>query len=340
MSRVTEYSKLMRLKAMGVSNVAIFGALSVSGVIELHHFLLLFFIGVAFNILGFVLNDYIDIEIDKKSEDLSDRPLVKGTITKESALRLVFFLYILIFLLAIIFWDLLSLVTLFIALILGTIYDCYGKKFLFSDIILAASIAFFCIFGALTISPKIGMLTVIIVILIFTHVLFFNIIEGGLKDAYTDQKIKARTAAVYMGVKTKPDIYIPKSFKAFAVILESTSAIIVFLPFLIIPKIYRFEFWYIQVILLIILTVSLFLTMYKMLNMKSFDRDKIRTEIVKQEAKRYIITAVILIGVTGFFWPIILILLPFIWAFIWFLIFKFIFHEKLARASRLLILFK
>jgi fatty acid desaturase len=76
--------------------------------------------------------------------------------------------------------------------------------------------------------------------------------------------------------------------------------------------------------------------MIKMLNIKFFDREKIRTEIVKQEAKRYIITAVILIAFTGFFWPIILILLPFIWAFIWFLVFKFIFHEKLARASRLL----
>lgn len=337
MSRVTEYSKLMRLKAMGVSNVAIFGALSVTGLLELHHFLLLFFIGVAFNILGFVLNDYFDMEIDRKSEDLSERPLVKGTITKESALRLALFFYIMIFLLAIIFFrDLLPLFTLLIAVILGTIYDSYGKKFLSSDIILAASIAFFCLFGAFTISNNIRLLTVIIVSLVFTHVLFFNIIEGGLKDADTDQKTGARTAAVCLGVKTKPDAYIPKSFKTLAITLESTSAILVFLPFIIIPKMYRFEFWYTQVILLILLTGSLFVTIFKMLNMKFFDREKIRTEIVKQETKRYIITAVILIGITGFLWPMILILMPFIWAFIWFLVFKFIFHEKLARASRLL----
>ena len=337
MSNVTEYSKLMRLKAMGVSNVAVFGALSVTGLLELHHFFLLFFIGIAFNVLGFVLNDYFDMEIDRKSEDLSERPLVKGTISKESALRLALFLYIMIFLLAFIFFrDLLSLSTLLIAVILGTIYDCYGKNFLASDIILAASIAFFCLFGAFTTSFNIGLLTVVIVSLVFTHVLFFNIIEGGLKDAENDQKIGARTAAVCLGVKTKPDVFIPMSFKALAITLESTSAILVFLPFIIIPKMYKFEFWYIQTIILILLTGSLFVTIFKMLNMKFFDRERIRTEIVKQEAKRYIITALILLGITGFLWPIILLLMPFIWAFICFLIFKFIFREKLARASRLL----
>lgn len=337
MSSVTEYSKLMRLKAMGVSNVAIFGALSVTGLLELHHFLLLFFIGVAFNILGFVLNDFFDMEIDRKSEDLSERPLVKGTISKESAFRLVLFLYIVILLLAFIFFrDFLPLSMLFIALILGTIYDCYGKKFLGSDIVLAASIAFFCLFGAFTISLNIGLPTIIIVMLIFSHVLFFNIIEGGLKDVYTDQKTRARTVAVCLGVKTKPDVYIPTSFKVLTISLESMSAILVFLPFIIVPQMYRSDFFYIQIILLILLTGSLFVTIIKMLNIKFFDRERIRTEIVKQEAKRYIITAIILIGVSGLLWPIILILMPFIWAFIWYLVFKFIFHEKLARASRLL----
>lgn len=337
MSRVTEYSKLMRLKAMGVSNVAVFGALSVTGLLELHHFLLLFFIGVAFNILGFVLNDYFDIEIDRKSEDLAERPLVKGTVSSRSALRIALFLYVVIFTLALIFFrDLVSLSMLMLAVILGTVYDCYGKSFLVSEIILAGAMALFCLFGAFTVSSKLGLLTWIIVFLVFIHVIFFIVVEGGLKDADNDRKSASKTAAVYLGVKTKPDIYIPISFKALAISVESCAAIIVFLPFLIIPEMYNFEFWYIQVIVLLLITGSLFVTMIRMLNMKSFDRENIRNEIVKQEAKRYIIAVIILMGVTGFLWPFILILMPFIWAFVWFLIFKFIFHEKLPRVSRLL----
>jgi len=327
----------MRLKAMGVSNVAVFGALSVTGLLELHHFLLLFFIGVAFNVLGFVLNDYFDMEIDKRSEDLAERPLVKGTVSSRSALGIALFLYVVIFTLALIFFrDLLSLSMLTLAVIFGTIYDCYGKSFLVSEIILAGAMALFCLFGAFTVSSNLGLLTWVIVFLVFIHVLFFIVVEGGLKDADNDRKLASRTAAVYLGVKNKPDVYIPISFKALAISIEFISAIVVFLPFLIIPEMYNFEFWYIQIIVLLFITGNLFITMIRMLNMKSFDRENIRNEIVKQEAKRYIITVIILMGVTGFLWPFILILMPFIWAFVWFLIFKFIFHEKLPRVSRLL----
>ncbi len=337
MSRAVEYAKLLRLKSMGISNVAVFGALSVTGSLELHHFLLLFLIGVAFNILGFVLNDYFDVKIDKTSMDLFERPLVKGTVSSRSALRISLILYLFIFILALFFFrDLLSLLMLTLAVIFGTIYDCYGKSFLVSELILAGAMSLFCLFGAFTVSSNFGLLTWIIVFLVFVHVLFLIVVEGGLKDADNDRKSESKTAAVYLGVKTKPEMSIPISFKALAIFIESCAAFIVFLPFLIIQDVFNFEFWYIQVIVLLLVTGSLFVTIIRMLNMKSFDREKIRNVIVEQEAKRYIIIVIILMGVTGFLWSLILILIPFIWAFIWFLIFKFIFHEKLPRVSRLL----
>ena len=54
MSGITEYTKLMRLKAIGVSNIAVFGALCVNGSLESTHFVTLFSIGTLFNTFGFV----------------------------------------------------------------------------------------------------------------------------------------------------------------------------------------------------------------------------------------------------------------------------------------------
>lgn len=323
--KIKEYAKLTRLKAMGISTIAVVGAISIKGTLEISHFLILFFIGIIFNILGFVLNDYVDIDIDKESKDLSERPLVKGTISRKTALRISISCYILIFSLAFIFFrDFLSLLMLTLAVSLGTIYDCFGKKFLGSDFVLAAGIAFFCLFGAATASPNIGMLTMIIASLIFTHVLFFNIIEGGLKDADNDRRSGAKTTAVYMGVKTESHVYIPKKFKVLALSIEFTSAILVFLPFLIFPEIYLSDFWYLQIIALLVLTISLFLSIVKMLNIKSFDRQKVTMIITKHEIKRYIIVPVILMSFCDIRWLLIILSLP----TIWYLSFTIILHDK------------
>ena len=46
----------------------------------------LIIIGILSGIYAFVLNDYYDVEVDKLSKDLSNRALVKGTISKKTAI--------------------------------------------------------------------------------------------------------------------------------------------------------------------------------------------------------------------------------------------------------------
>jgi 4-hydroxybenzoate polyprenyltransferase len=330
---IKEYARLMRLKAMGISTIAVFGALSVTGSLEIWHFLCLFLIGIPFNILGFVLNDINDLEIDKKSKELSERPLVKGTVSIRSAKIVSIICVVLIFSLTIFFFrDLFVLLILTISVFLGMVYDFWGKRFLGSDFILAASIALFCFFGALTVTHRIEKFTLIIVPLIFIHVLFFNMIEGGFKDAKNDKESGAKTIAVALGITTDSKFFIPKSFRIIAIIVELSAAFLVFLPFVLFPEMYHFEYWYIQLIILILLTMSLVRTMVTMLNMKFFDRVNVRNIITKQEIKRNIVTVVLLISVAGVFWSIVLVLIP----ILWYLFFSFFLFEKPFIPSKML----
>jgi len=330
---IKEYAKLIRLKAMGVSTMAVLGALSVKGTLEIKQFLILFFMGIILNILGFVLNDYIDFDIDKRSKELSDRPLVKGTISRKTALIISIICYIILFGTALIFYrKFLPLLILTIALALGTIYDIFGKKFLGSDIPLSASIALFCLFGATTVSSEISKITIIISAIYFTHVLYFNIIEGGFKDADNDKISGAKTTAAYMGVNNKPEIYVPANFKALAISIETISAVLILLPFIIIPKYtYDFDYWYIQLVILLILIITIFISSIKMLYLKIFDRKKVAMTITKQEVKRYMTIPILLISFADIRWIIFILLLP----TIWYLSYTIIFHEKPFRSKML-----
>jgi len=323
--KIKEYTRFLRLKALGVSTIAVIGALSVRGTMEVTQFLILFFIGALYTSLGFVLNDYVDLEIDKGSKELFDRPLVKKTISKKKAQGIIILFYALIISTAILFFhNVISLVFLSISLIFGTIYDCYGKKFLGSDITLSTSVAFLCLFGATTVTTEIRLLTIIIASIYFMHVLFFNIIEGGFKDADNDRKYGAKTTASYLGVINQPEVYIPQTFKILTIVIETITAIFVFLPFLIFSEIYTFSFWYIQIVILIILTISIFVSSIKMLKLKIFERKKVTIHIAKQEVKRYMIIPILLLGLSNVAWILFVLLLP----SIWYLAFIGIFREK------------
>jgi len=89
-SIISDYVKLLRLPGLGgLTTPAVFGALSV-GVKDLPILLILLLIGAFSVIYNFVLNDWADIEIDKLTSELHESPLVKGTISKKTAIFICF----------------------------------------------------------------------------------------------------------------------------------------------------------------------------------------------------------------------------------------------------------
>jgi len=93
---------------MGLTAVApVLGALSMwdVGSLELWKLCVLFLIGSMSHIYGFVINDVIDIRLDKLSKDLSARPLVRGSITRRAAVIFAVSCMIGSFLLSLIFFS-------------------------------------------------------------------------------------------------------------------------------------------------------------------------------------------------------------------------------------------
>ena len=332
-----EYAKLIRLKSLGMSMIPVIGALSVSGDLFIRDFILLFFIGVLINATGFMLNDLIDRNRDEVSPDFEDRPMVQSILSPQLVSKLIVF-FILITLITVIlyFQNLLALLALIIGSGFGILYDIFGKKIYGSDILLASAFASFCLFGMLTQSGKLSSYNIILILLIFFQVLYFNVIEGGLKDAYNDRKTGAKTIAVKLEVRIIPEIKIPTKFKILALVLESIIFGLIISLFLFVTRIYEFRYWFITIIFLLIIGLSFNYTMFKMLNMKKFQRNIIRDMIGKQELKRYLIYLGLLTMITGFLWPVLLILIPVLWALVWMFIFKVMYHCPLPRTSRLL----
>ncbi len=318
---ISDYARLLRLPGLGgLATPAIFGAIS-ADVTELSLLAILFLIGVFSVIYGFVLNDYADVEIDKLTSELYDRPLVKGTISRKTALFICFLCVLGAYLTIILLYynreitnfRILAVICISVAGILGCIYNLYGKKIVGSDFLVAISNGLMVLFGALAVTQEytINIVTWVIVVLTFNQLLYMNAIEGGLKDADHDFKINVKNIALVTGVKVKKNnnLVVPNVFKIFGLVIRLFSAFLVFIPFIFFG--YPYEIWQIAVLLLLI--ISVFYATITMLNMKKFDRTRLRKIISAQAYLRYSMVPIMLISIIGVLGGLILIFFPILW---------------------------
>ncbi len=315
MKKFSAYMKLLRLPGLGgLAIPPVFGAISV-GIYDFYNLALLFAIGCFSAIFGFVLNDYADVELDKLVKELHGKPLVSGIISRKSAVAICIFCVLFTFLFAFILWkgenfdDLKfsAIFVLFLAGILGTIYNLYGKKIAGSDFMVALSMAFVFLFGALAFA-KPTLLTWIIFWLTFNQTLHMNAVEGGIKDADHDFIMGVKNIALTAGVKVEGNrIFIPWHFKAFGLAIRLSSACLIFIPF-----IYGLSYYIWQIVLLFLLIALVILIEIRLLWLKKFDRKQIRKLIASAAFARYSIVPIMLIskiGMISFF----LVALPLLW---------------------------
>lgn len=317
--RISDYARLLRLPGLGgLATAPVFGAMSV-GYFDLKGLIVLFFIGTLSTIFGFVLNDIIDVSVDKLSKDLYNRPLVKGTISKNTASAIVIMSFILTFIVIFLFFynDKLTfyigLLCIIISAISGSIYNFYGKKIIGSDIFVGLSEGLLVLFGGYIVlqDGSINILTWVIAILTFNQMFYMNAIENGLKDSDHDYLKKVKNIALKLGVKVDEykKLNIPLSFKSIGLGIRLFSAGIVFIPFLFYRNSY--EFWHIGLLLMFV--IFFLILSIRFLSLKKFDRNKIRKLIMGQALVRYMIVPIMLIPFIGNLYAFILIILPFVW---------------------------
>lgn len=317
MSKIQAYAKLLRVPGIGgLAIPAVIGAMTV-GQFDFFNLALLFIIGAFAALYGFILNDYADIEVDKLSEDLKGKPLVSGEISVNKALMICVFFILFSFLLIFILWfgetlDLFKFgaaLSLFLAGILGSIYDFYGKSFVGSDFLVALSMGFVFLFGALSFGEP-NIITWAIFVLTFNNILHMNAIEGGIKDADHDYKIGVKNIAFTSGVKVSGvNIIIPVIFKAFSMGIRFFSAFLLFMPFVFFK--YPYHIW--QIIILAFATLGVIFFSVKLLSIKTFERNQIRKYIAIQSFLRYSLVPLMLVSIIPLIYSLILIVFPIVW---------------------------
>lgn len=326
--KLKEYVKLARIEYSGFSCVIVIGALSVKGsALEVTDAILLFLLNVLTLIWGFIHNDYCDFEYDKLPEELSERPLVKGTVSRRSALIIVISCLLINLSIPLFFIrSILLVMVLITSIIFALLYNIFSKRIAGSDIFYAGSATLLVLFGALAVSDDhriqdIGGLTLIILAIEFIDHFFFNAVEGGLKDVENDRKAGAKTIASYLVVSTGKTMTVTKSFKAIFIFLKVATVILVFTPFLFLNLTYYP--W--QIISLSILAWGAIIFTIKLLNIDSFDREKIGRYSLRQELACKLLVPVMLIGFIGVPWTLFLLLVP----FVWFQFFNYVLHGQL-----------
>ncbi len=331
MNKAVAYAKLLRLPGLGgLAIPPVIGALSV-GVLDVYSLLILFIIGAFAAIYGFILNDYADVKLDKLIKELRGKPLVSGDVSRMSALTITIFCIYFAFLFIFVLWygeifdkyKFAAALCIFSAGILGTVYNLYGKKIAGSDFLVAISVAFVFLFGALSFGAP-TILTWVIFLLTFNNLLHMNAVEGGIKDADHDCLMGVKNIALESGVKVDGNnIFIPRSFKAFGMGIRLFSAVLVFVPFVF----YGYEYYLWQISILALAVIGVILVSVKLLTIKTFKRNTIRKYIALQSFLRYSVVPLMLLKIIGIVPSVILLILP----IAWYMIFAPLLGEKLFR---------
>jgi 4-hydroxybenzoate polyprenyltransferase len=328
---ILEYLKLARLSIVTLTGIApVMGALATSQ-FQFINLILLFFIGFFGHAYGMTHNDLIDYIIDKNVPDISDRPLLSGTISIKQARIFALFCLVVMFILALILSFLtkqyFSLIFLIIPVICVTIYNIISKKIPFADILLSIGMFFFIFYGAQ--SQQFGFYSQPILVWIICffgaiQMLSINIIAGGFKDVETDAKQKVKTGVMILGLQIIGNkLYIPRFFAFVTYAFQLLIIAIAYLPFILIHDFFPMIFLrYFSLGLITIIGISMIIISHNYLTLDSLDRGRVRMLFNLQGFVNFTIAPILLLSITPF--AIILIPIP----VIVFYISTILYHEK------------
>lgn len=188
-------------------------------------------VGLAFHIFAYVLNDVVDLPVDRTEPLRADSPLVRGTISRAQALWLALLQLPLAFVLAFVAGaGPLALLMLGAAFAGLTIYDLYGKRSrwpLLTDVIEAGGFCALVLFGALLVgAPRPD--TVWLLGIVFVYVLLITGVHGSVRDLANDYARGARTTAIWLGVRPADGsaVKLSGALIAYAFVLQGAMALL------------------------------------------------------------------------------------------------------------------
>jgi hypothetical protein len=209
------------------------GALSVSPTPSAAALFGLLAVALCFHAFAYVLNDVVDLDIDRHEAQRADDPLVRELIHPTWALTFALVQVPLAFIIG----EWLgggTLATLALALSFAGLaaYDVWGKRCavpLITDAVQALGWSGLVLYGALIVDVP-GERTGWLVAAVFAYVLLINGVHGGLRDLANDIACKARTTAIFLGAyaSASQSPYVPPALVAYAIGIQATMFVCVF----------------------------------------------------------------------------------------------------------------
>ena len=313
---IREYLKLARS-----FNVVFTGLAPVIGAIAMGEFnvsmlFLLFLVGFWGHTFGFVYNDIHDYPIDKSSKEISDRPLVSGTISIGQAwvfaVLAVVSALIVSLIVGVLTHQFYPIIILAVAAGFIILYDVIGKKYPFTDVFVSLGVFFLILYGASTTVPNLTLISPLawIVCTLGGIQVFFMQVAGGIKDIENDSLRGVRTMAVRLGVRvTDGRLHVSSSYKVIAYGIQVLDIIVVFLPFFIIWNARGLTPWELgQWAVLFCLGVVMLLLSHRLLSMSVFERGRARMLIGSHYMVNFAMVPIMLMSLNLTTW--VLVFLP------------------------------
>jgi 4-hydroxybenzoate polyprenyltransferase len=210
----------------------VFGAMA-NGEIDLFHLSVLLVIGLLAHVFTFVQNDYLDVEVDRRSKFVEGRPLITGAVSRRGALVLFLSSFVLSLVLAIVFvFSVRSLVLLLVSFLFMTFYNFFSKRVPGMEYVLGFGVLTLGLFGGYTVSDAFSPFVLVISLIGFFQWAFSVGVSANLKDVESDARLGIRTTPTVFGVHAVDGaLNKPTSFILYAYSLTILHLLVAALPF-------------------------------------------------------------------------------------------------------------
>lgn len=198
----------------------------------------LLMVALAFHHYGYILNDYIDLPVDRTQLRRANSPLVRGLIQPHHALWFALFQIPLAFFFTYLLhgsWA--AHLALGVAFATGAMYDLWGKTTIFpplTDTVQGVAWASMIFYGVAIAGASPTHLTWLLATFVVVFIVLVNGVHGSLRDIVTDWESNMRTTVIVLGARPDPKlgVYLSKTLLVYIAILQTLVTGLVFWPLL------------------------------------------------------------------------------------------------------------
>lgn len=192
-------------------------------------------LALSFHVYAYVLNDVVDLPVDRTDPRRAKSPLVTGAVTTRTA-KLVAFgqIPVVVVIVLAMGGGGPGLVTVGVLLAAITIYDVWGKRCPvppLTDLVQGVAWAALGWLGAILVGGPTGW-TVTLALYFIAFIMLANGVHGSIRDLANDRRRGARTTATWFGAEIRPSgsVEVTGAYLLYALCLQAGTVSLVFVP--------------------------------------------------------------------------------------------------------------